>query len=98
MNAHREPQAFRIWNIIRKVCVRKLCNDGTKSERLAVLPDAEQYALYGLPDFDDGQRSEVPVALPTGGAAGLTPPGSSAPRVSDRQLVHSPEGIRQAPF
>src|SRR5450755_602804 len=31
---------------------------GTKSERLAVLPDAEQYALYGLPDFDDGQRSE----------------------------------------
>jgi hypothetical protein len=27
----------------------------TKSERLAVLSDAEQFALYGLPDFDDGQ-------------------------------------------
>lgn len=27
-----------------------------KSERLAVLSDAEQFALYGLPDFDDGQR------------------------------------------
>lgn len=27
-----------------------------KSERLAVLSDAEQVALYGLPDFDDGQR------------------------------------------
>jgi Tn3 transposase DDE domain/Domain of unknown function (DUF4158) len=28
----------------------------TKSERLAVLSNAEQFALYGLPDFDDGQR------------------------------------------
>jgi len=28
----------------------------TKSERLAVLSDAEQFALYGLPDFDDEQR------------------------------------------
>jgi hypothetical protein len=27
-----------------------------KSERLAVLSEAERYALYGLPDFDDGQR------------------------------------------
>jgi len=27
-----------------------------KSERLTVLPDAEQEALYGLPDFDDAQR------------------------------------------
>jgi hypothetical protein len=27
-----------------------------KSERLAVLSDAEQFALYGLPDFDDRQR------------------------------------------
>ena len=25
----------------------------TKSERLTVLSDAEQEALYGLPDFDD---------------------------------------------
>jgi hypothetical protein len=29
-----------------------------KSERLTVLSDAEQFALYGLPDFDDGQRLE----------------------------------------
>ncbi len=27
----------------------------TKSKRLAVLSDAEQFALYGLPDFDDKQ-------------------------------------------
>jgi len=27
-----------------------------KNERLAVLSDAEQFALYGLPDFDDRQR------------------------------------------
>ncbi len=30
----------------------------TKSERLTVLSDAEQEALYGLPDFDDAQRLE----------------------------------------
>lgn len=29
-----------------------------KSERLAVLNNAEQEALYGLPDFDDAQRLE----------------------------------------
>jgi len=29
-----------------------------KSERLAVLSDAEQFALYGLPDFDDVQQLE----------------------------------------
>lgn len=29
-----------------------------KSERLAVLSNAEQEALYGLPDFDDAQRLE----------------------------------------
>jgi hypothetical protein len=28
----------------------------TKSERLAVLSDAEQFALYGLPDFDSRQQ------------------------------------------
>ena len=27
-----------------------------KSERLTVLSDAEKFALYGLPDFDDRQR------------------------------------------
>lgn len=29
-----------------------------KSERLAVLSNAEQEALYGLPDFNDAQRLE----------------------------------------
>jgi hypothetical protein len=28
----------------------------SKSERLAVLSDAEQFALYGLPDFDSRQQ------------------------------------------
>ena len=28
----------------------------TKSKRLTLLSDAEQFALYGLPDFDDGQQ------------------------------------------
>jgi hypothetical protein len=30
----------------------------TKNKLLTVLSDAEQFALYGLPDFDDGQRLE----------------------------------------
>jgi hypothetical protein len=30
----------------------------TKSERLTILSDAEQEALYSLPDFDDAQRLE----------------------------------------
>jgi hypothetical protein len=30
----------------------------TKSKRLTLLSDAEQFALYGLPDFDDGQQLE----------------------------------------
>jgi len=29
-----------------------------KSERLNVLSEAEQFALYGLPDFDDSQRMD----------------------------------------
>ncbi|EGF1625882.1 DUF4158 domain-containing protein, partial [Escherichia coli] len=29
-----------------------------KSERLSVLNNAEQEALYGLPDFDDAQQLE----------------------------------------
>jgi len=28
----------------------------TKNKRLNVLSDTEQFALYSLPDFDDGQR------------------------------------------
>ncbi len=41
----------------------------TASKRLTVLSEAEQFALYGLPDFDDGQQleylslSEVELAL-----------------------------------
>ena len=40
-----------------------------KSKRLTVLSEAEQEALYGLPDFDDGQQldylslSEAELAL-----------------------------------
>ena len=30
----------------------------TKSERLNILSSQEQFALYGLPDFDDSQRME----------------------------------------
>jgi len=30
----------------------------TKNKSLNVLSDAEQIALYGLPDFDEGQRLE----------------------------------------
>ncbi len=30
----------------------------TKSERLTVLSEAEHFALYGLPDFDDAQRMQ----------------------------------------
>ena len=46
-----------------------------KSERLSVLSDAEHEALYGLPDFDDGQQltylslSETELALATGRAS-----------------------------
>ncbi len=29
-----------------------------KNKLLTVLSEAEQYALYGLPDFDDDQRLE----------------------------------------
>ncbi len=30
----------------------------TKNKRLSVLSEAEQFALYGLPDFDDSQRMQ----------------------------------------
>jgi hypothetical protein len=30
----------------------------SKNKLLTILSDAEQFALYGLPDFDDGQRPE----------------------------------------
>lgn len=35
----------------------------TKNKLLTVLSDAEQFALYGLPDFDDGQQLEF-LSLP----------------------------------
>lgn len=31
----------------------------TKNKLLSILSDAEQEALYGLPDFDDAQRGTV---------------------------------------
>ena len=31
----------------------------TNRTLISVLSDAEQFALYGLPDFDDGQRLEL---------------------------------------
>jgi hypothetical protein len=43
-----------------------------KSERLAVLSQGEQYALYGLPDFDDGQRLSY-LALTRTGARNWAP-------------------------
>ena len=30
----------------------------SKNKLLTILSEAEQFALYGLPDFDDGQRPE----------------------------------------
>jgi len=30
----------------------------SKNKLLTILSDAEQFALYDLPDFDDGQRLE----------------------------------------
>ena len=41
----------------------------TKNKLLTILSDAERFALYGLPDFDDGQQldylslSEAELAL-----------------------------------
>jgi len=32
--------------------------DKDKGKRLSVLTDAEKFALYGLPDFDEGQQLE----------------------------------------
>ncbi len=33
-----------------------------KNKLLTALSEAEQYALYGLPDFDDAQRLELLLA------------------------------------
>lgn len=37
----------------------------SKSERLTILSEAEQFALYGLPDFDIDQRMKYLVFMPT---------------------------------
>jgi hypothetical protein len=60
MNAHREPEAFRIWNNIRKVCHKEMLQ--RRQLRASGLPF---YLFYKMPssllcmaDFDDGQRSD----------------------------------------
>src|SRR5262249_7067389 len=58
MSAHGEIETFDIWNILGKVILGYTDTMATKSKRLTLLSDAEQFALYGLPDFDDGQQSE----------------------------------------
>ena len=42
-----------------------------KNKLLTVLSEAEQYALYGLPDFDDAQRLEYLALTETELALGL---------------------------
>lgn len=49
-----------------------------KSERLTVLSDAEQEALYGLPDFDDAQRLEYLALTETEWALASSRPGVHA--------------------
>jgi hypothetical protein len=49
-----------------------------KSERLAVLSQGEQYALYGLPDFDDGQRLSYLALTETELALAIGRPGLQA--------------------
>jgi TnpA family transposase len=50
----------------------------TKSERLTVLSEAEQYALYGLPDFDDAQRLDYLALSETELALAVSRPGLHA--------------------
>ena len=49
-----------------------------KSERLTILSDAEQEALYGLPDFDDAQRLEYLALTETELALASSRPGLHA--------------------
>ena len=51
---------------------------GSQSERLAVLSQAEQEALYGLPDFDDAQRLEYLALTETELALASSRPGLDA--------------------
>ena len=57
-----------------------------KNRLLSILSDAEQEALYGLPDFDDGQRFEFLSLSETE----LTLAGSLAAHPAKRTL-HLPE-------
>jgi hypothetical protein len=49
-----------------------------KNRLLTVLSEAEQYALYGLPDFDDAQRLEYLALTETELALTVSRPGSHA--------------------
>jgi len=49
-----------------------------KSERLTVLSEAEQYALYGLPDFDDAQRLDYLALTETELSLAVSRPGLHA--------------------
>ena len=49
-----------------------------KNKLLAVLSEAEQYALYGLPDFDDAQRLEYLTLTETELALAASRPGCHA--------------------
>jgi hypothetical protein len=49
-----------------------------KNKLLTVLSEAEQYALYGLPDFDDAQRLEYLALTETELALAVRRPGSHA--------------------
>lgn len=60
-----------------------------KSERLAVLSEAEQYALFGLPELDDAQRLEYLALSETELALAVSRPGPPCPgllRLPDRLL------------
>ena len=47
-----------------------------KNKLLTVLSEAEQYALYGLPDFDDAQRLEYLALTETELTIAASRPGS----------------------
>jgi hypothetical protein len=59
-----------------------------KSERLAVLSEGEQYALYGLPDFDDGQRLSYLALTETELALAIGRPGLQAQVYCVLQIGH----------
>lgn len=56
------PQSDPLTDMINRVRMTTRGKVTGKSEQLAVLNNAEQEALYGLPDFDDAQRLDQPVS------------------------------------